>query len=90
MQTAMLVDNPRAVAMKTTAAPDFHEAPGSVHEYDQVVVALGDASMSLSVDGKAPVTKWQRGDVQFIGRGVKHESKNTSGKPIDFIIVAIR
>ena len=40
MQTAMLVDNPRAVAMKTTAAPDFHEAPGSVHEYDQVVVAL--------------------------------------------------
>jgi oxalate decarboxylase/phosphoglucose isomerase-like protein (cupin superfamily) len=46
--------------------------------------------MSLAVDGKAPVTKWQRGDVQFIGRGVKHESKNTSGKPIEFIIVAIK
>ncbi len=90
MQTSMLVENPRAVAMKTTASADFHEAPGSVHEYDQVVIALGEAGMSLSVEGKAAVTKWQRGDVQFIGRGVKHESKNTSGKPIDFIIVAIR
>ena len=90
MQTTTLVENPRAVAIKTTAAPDFHEDAGSTHEYDQVVIALGDAFMSLSVDGKAPVTKWQRGDVQFIGRGVKHESKNTSGKPIDFIIVAIK
>jgi len=54
-----------------------------------VVIALGAADMSLAVDGKAPVTKWQ-GDVQFIGRGVKRESKNTSGKPIEFIIVAIK
>jgi quercetin dioxygenase-like cupin family protein len=90
LQTTTLIENPRAVAIKTTAAPDFHEAAGTTHEYDQVVIALGAADMSLAVDGKAPVTKWQRGDVQFIGRGVKHESKNTSGKPIDFIIVAIK
>jgi quercetin dioxygenase-like cupin family protein len=90
MQTTTLAESPRAVAIKTTAAPDFHEPAGSVHDYDQVVIALGDAGMSLAVDGSAPVTKWQRGDVQFIGRGVKHESKNTSGKPIEFIIVAIR
>jgi hypothetical protein len=32
----------------------------------------------------------RRGDVQFIGRGVKHESKNAGGKPIDFIVIAIR
>ena len=37
-----------------------------------------------------PTTKWQRGDAEFIGRGVKHESKNTSGKPIEFIIVMIK
>ena len=90
LQTTTLIENPRAVAIKTTAAPDFHEAAGSTHEYDQVVIALGAADMSLAVEGKTPVTKWQRGDVQFIGRGVKHESKNTGGKPIDFVIVAIK
>jgi len=90
LQQTMLVESPRAVAFKTTAAPDFHEAAGSTHEYDQVVIALGPSDLSLAVDGKAPVTKWQRGDVQFIGRGTKHEAKNTGGKPVDFIIVSIR
>ena len=90
MQMTTIAEGPRAVAFKTTAAPDFHEAPGTTHEYDQVVIALGAADLSLAVDGKPAVTKWKRGDVQFIGRGVKHESKNTSGKPIEFAIVAIR
>ena len=90
LQTTPLVENPRAVAFKTTAAPDFAEPAGSTHEFDQVVIALGPADMSLAVEGQPAKTKWQRGDVQFIGRGVKHESKNTSGKPIDFIIVAIK
>jgi len=90
LQTTTLVENPRAVAFKTTAAPDFAEPAGSTHEFDQVVIALGPADMSLAVEGQPAKTKWQRGDVQFIGRGVKHESKNTSGKPTDFIIVAIK
>jgi quercetin dioxygenase-like cupin family protein len=90
LQATTLVENPRAVAIRTTAAPDFHEPAGTSHEYDQVVIALGPAELSLALDGEAPVTKWQRGDVQFIGRGVKHESKNTGGKPVEFIIVAIR
>ena len=90
MQVATIAESPRAVAIKTTAAPDFHEAAGTTHEYDQVVVALGAADMSLAVEGQAAKTKWQRGDVQFIGRGVKHESKNTSGKPVEFIIVAVK
>lgn len=90
LKQTILVDSPRAVAFKTTAAPDFAEPAGSTHEYDQVVIALGDADISLNVDGKPAVTKWHRGDVQFIGRGVKHESKNTGGKPLDYIIVAIR
>jgi hypothetical protein len=60
---------------ETTAGPDFHEAPGTTHEYDQVVIALGASDMSLAVDGNPAVTKWKRGDVQFIGRGVKHESR---------------
>jgi len=54
------------------------------------VIALGPAEMSLSIDGKPAKTSWARGDVQFIGRGVPHESKNTGGKPVDFIIVAIK
>ena len=74
----------------TATAPDFQEPVGSTHDYDQVVIALGPGSLVLNVEGKAPVTRWQRGDVQFIGRGVKHQAKNTGGKPVDFIIVAIR
>ena len=30
------------------------------------------------------------GDVQFVGRGVAHEAKNTGGKPVDMVIVAIK
>jgi len=90
LQQTILAESPRAVAFKTTAAPDFQEPPGTTHDYDQVVIALGEADISLKVEGKAPVTKWHRGDVQFIGRGQKHESKNVGGKPLDYIIVAIR
>jgi quercetin dioxygenase-like cupin family protein len=90
LQQSLLVEGPRAVAFKTTAAADFHEPAGSTHEYDQLVIALGAADMTLALEGKAPVKQWQRGDVQFIGRGVAHESKNESGQPVEFIIVAIK
>jgi len=46
--------------------------------------------MTLSLDGKPAKESWARGDAQFIGRGVAHESKNATGKPIDFIIVAVK
>ncbi len=52
-------------------------------------VALAESDTSLAIEGQPLVTKWKRGDVQFIGRGVKHESKNPTGKPIDLIIVGI-
>lgn len=86
----VLAEGPRAMAYRTTADPTFQEPAGSKHEYDQVVIALGPSQMSLTVDGKPAKTTWARGDVQFIGRGVAHESKNASGKPIDFLIVAIK
>ncbi len=85
-----LAEGPRAMAYRSTADPTFQEPAGSTHEFDQVVIALGPTQMSLSIDGKPAKTSWARGDVQFIGRGVPHESKNTSGKPVDFVIVAIR
>jgi quercetin dioxygenase-like cupin family protein len=89
MQATPLAECPRAVAYKTTAAPDFHEAPGTKHDYDQVVIALGPSPLSLTA-GTTHVVSWKRGDVQFIGRGVAHESKNTGGTPVDFVIVAIK
>ena len=46
------------------------------------------ADFHLDVAGKV-IDKWKRGDAAFIGRTVKHESKNT-GKPVDFLIVAIK
>jgi quercetin dioxygenase-like cupin family protein len=84
-----LFDNPRARAMKVTIAPAFHEDAGTTHDYDQVVVALGDGDLMLNVGGKSK-TSWKRGDAEFIGRGVKHESKNTGQKPLDVFILAIK
>ena len=80
----------RAVVYRATAEPTFQEPAGSKHEFDQVVISLSDAQMSLAIDGKPAKTKWTRGEVQFIPRGVAHESKNTGTKPTDFVIVAIK
>ncbi len=90
MATKSTAEGPYATAYKATADPAFEEPAGSKHDYAQVVVALAPIQMSLSIDGKAPKTTWARGDVQYIGRNVPHASKNTSGKPVDFIIVAIK
>jgi len=83
-----LIENPKADAIRATADTGFSEPAGTTHDYDQVIVALGDAELSMTVDGKTTNT-WKRGDVAFIGRNVKHETKN-AGKPVDFVIVAIK
>ena len=90
MTMKVLAESPHALAYRVTADPDFQEPAGSKHDYDQVVIALSPARMSLSIDGKPAKTTWASGDVQFIGRGTPHESKNTTGKPVDFIIVAVK
>jgi quercetin dioxygenase-like cupin family protein len=91
MDAKVLAEGPRATAYRSTASATFAEPAGTTHEFDQVVIALApNTQMALSVDGKPAKTTWARGDVQFIGRGVKHESKNTSGKPVDMILVAIK
>ena len=90
MTLNVLAEGPRAMAYRSTASPTFAEPAGSKHDFDQVVIALGDTALSLSIDGKPAKTTWKRGDVQFIGRGVAHEAKNTGGKPGDMIIVAIK
>ena len=90
MTLKMLAEGPRATAFRSTAAPTFAEPAGSKHDFDQVVIALGPSPLSLSIDGKPAKTTWARGDVQFIGRGVAHEAKNTGGKPGEMIIVAIK
>ena len=90
MEAKVLAEGPRATAYRITAAPTFHEPAGTKHEYDQVVIPLEPSQMTLSVDGKPAKTTWVRGDVQFIGRGVPHESKNMSGMPIEYVIIAIK
>jgi len=90
MKLDVLAEGPYGMAYRSTASPTFAEPAGSKHDFDQVVIALGDTALSLSIDGKPAKTTWKRGDVQFIGRGVAHEAKNTGGKPGDMIIVAIK
>ena len=90
LEMKVLAEGPRALVYRTTADPTFHEEAGSKHDFDQLVVALGQAQMTLAIEGKPARTTWARGDVVFIGRGLPHESRNTGGKPYDFLIVAIR
>jgi quercetin dioxygenase-like cupin family protein len=90
MTVKVLAEGPRAITVRSTADAAFREEAGAKHDFDQVVIALSDAKMSLSIDGKPAQTNWARGDAQFIGRGVAHESQNTTGKPIDFVIVLIK
>ena len=90
MTLNVLAEGPRAMAYRSTASATFAEPAGTRHDFDQVVIALGPAQLSLSIDGKPAKTTWVRGDAQFIGRGVAHEAKNTGGKPVDMVIVAIK
>jgi beta-alanine degradation protein BauB len=90
MKITPFFDNPRVMAYKAATGPNFHEPAGSTHDFDQVVIALGESdAMSVNVEGKVK-NQWKRGDVLFIGRGMKHESKNSSGKPLDVIVVALK
>ena len=90
MSMKLLGESPRGTVNRVTADPKFQEPAGSKHDYDQIVIALEGSGMSLALDGKPAKTKWARGDVVFIPRGTPHESKNTSGKANEFIIIAIR
>jgi quercetin dioxygenase-like cupin family protein len=90
LTTKVIAEGPRAMAYATTADPTFAEPAGSKHDYDQVVIATMPGTMSLMIDGKPAKTTWAKGDAVFIPRGVGHEAKNTSGKPQDMVIVAIK
>ena len=85
-----LAEGARAAAYRETVAPGFVEPAGSKHDFEQVVIALGPASMSMSVDGKPAKTTWARGDVVFIGRGAAHEARNASAQAAELVIVAIK
>jgi quercetin dioxygenase-like cupin family protein len=90
MAMKTLTQGPYGIAYRTTAEPTFVEPAGTKHDFDQVVIALAPSQMSLAVDGKPAKTTWARGDAVFVGRGTAHEAKNTGGKPVDFVIVAIK
>ena len=90
MKITPFFDNPRVMAYRATTGPNFHEAAGTAHDFDQVVIALQDTdAVSVNVEGKTK-GQWKRGDVLFIGRGMKHESKNNGTKSADMIVVAVK
>jgi quercetin dioxygenase-like cupin family protein len=89
MSRTTLLENPRADVFKITADASFKEAPATTHDYDQVLIALGPADISVEIGGKT-TKAWKRGDAAFIGRGQPHQAQNVSGKPQEMIIVAIK
>jgi quercetin dioxygenase-like cupin family protein len=86
----MLAEGAYGSAYRVTSDPSFEEPEGSTHDYDQLVIALTPAEVSVSVTGQAPKTTWARGDTMFIGRNVAHSSRNLSGGPVEFILVGIK
>jgi quercetin dioxygenase-like cupin family protein len=90
MAMTALAEGAYGSAYRITTDPTFEEPAGTTHDYDQVVVALAPAEVSVSVEGQAPKTTWARGDALFIGRNTPHASKNLSGVAVDHILVAIR
>ena len=86
----VLAEGPRGAAYRVTVSPTFAESPGTTHEYDQVIIALGAAQMPLSIQGKLEKTNWVRGDVAYVRRGAQHAAQNTGGKTIEFVTVAIK
>src|SRR5262249_23643938 len=91
IQLKTVAEGADGTADMSTAGPECADPAGTKHDFDQVVIALAPSTtMSLAIDGKPAKTTWKRGDAQFIGRGVAHEAKNTSGKPVDMMIVAIK
>lgn len=88
MKTTTVLDDPRVRAVRASFEPTFHEAAGTTHDYDQVVVMLAPADVALTTEGKT-VSSWKRGDVRLISRGQAHETH--AGKMAgDVIIVSIK
>lgn len=90
MTMKLLAEGPRAAAYHVSSSAAFAEPPGSTHDFDQIVIALGAVPLSLSFEGKPARTTWARGDVVFVGRGVAHEAKNLGGKPGSTVNVLIK
>ena len=85
-----LVESPRADVYRISADSGFKEAPGTTHDYDQVVIALAPTTaLSIAMGGKTMAT-WKRGDAMFIGRGQPHQALSVGSTPQDFIVVAIK
>ena len=74
MKMTPLLEDARLSAHRVSADSSFQEAAGTTHPYDQVVIALASGDIALTMDGKT-TSKWKRGDVRLIGRGVPHETK---------------
>lgn len=88
MKTTTVLDDARVRAVRASFEPTFHEPAGTTHDYDQVVVMLAPADVSLTTEGKT-VSSWKRGDVRLISRGQAHETH--AGKIAgDVLIIAVK
>jgi hypothetical protein len=83
-----LVENPKPDAIRATADTGFSEPGGDNARLRSGDRRAGRRPVCLTADGKTTNT-WKQGYLAFIGRNVRHESKN-AGKPVDFVIVAIK
>ncbi len=70
--------------MEVGAREAFH-----THASDTIVVHLSGGEIEDTVEGKATVNRWKRGDIEFEARGSSHSARNIS-HPIDVVLVALK
>jgi quercetin dioxygenase-like cupin family protein len=70
--------------MEVGAREGFH-----THGSDTIVVHLSGGEIEDTADGKTVVNRWQRGDVEFEGRGTSHSARNVGGA-VDVVLVALK
>jgi quercetin dioxygenase-like cupin family protein len=70
--------------MDVGAREGFH-----THASDTVVVHLSGGAIEDTANGKTVVNRWQRGDVEFEGRGSSHSARNV-GAAVDVVLVVLK
>ena len=70
--------------MEVEAREGFH-----THGSHTIVVHLSGGSIEDTANGVTTVNEWQRGDVEWEGKGSSHEARNL-GDPVDVILVVLK
>jgi hypothetical protein len=83
-----LFENPRVTVIRARMEVDAREG-FHTHGSDTLVVHLSGGTIEDTANGKTAVNRWNRGDIEFEGRGSSHSARNI-GAAVDVVLVALK